>query len=356
MSGSLAMWGPLRECIVTAKWLWVNLYTSSRRAMIGLWQGGTLTFADVAKMRMDETVIALDNLLENELVEFDAKHEVLRLTAFPDRSARPANGSILHSMWTQFKKVPACDVRNAHVRTLRDLLDDSRRPITSDHATAWEQTFGTVVLPAPRRRGVKKFTNDDTSTAVQPGLFATHQPKTESSTPHQTGHGVPHRLIIDHDPDRSSSLSEKIKSHADEPVDNLPLMVSVPSMDDLPFSVEVMLATVAAQSGGRFASAPFDGRLTAEMVATIRACERAGATVEDLSLVGTWLAKGGLDYRRDLGPAWVARPGNLLDAIANARAWAAQGKPDLVGTRARQPSRRIDPAPLGAHGNGKRVL
>lgn len=358
LSGAIGKWDALRECSIAARWLWVNLYTSSRKAMVGLWQGGVLTFADVAKMTLGETVVALDDLLEHELVEFDKRWEVLRLTKLPDFSGRPPNGSVIHSMWTLFKRVPICDVRNAHVRTLYWLLSESEKLITPDHADAWEKTFGTVQLPAVRRRGVRTFTDSDTSTTSQPGLFVETTNQTEIVTaPHQIGHRVPHGLDLDLDRRSLLLFSEESKGEANEAVDKIDSVpvVAVPRMDDLPFSVEDMLSTLARDSGGRFIAQPFDGRLTGALCATIRSAHQNQIGLDDLRVVGAWWANGGLAYRSDLGASWLTKPGNLIDAVAQARAWVAQGRP-RIRSGGIAVSKRAEVAPVGAHGSGRRKL
>lgn len=360
VNGHLAAWEPLRPCEEASKWFWLILYTSSRRTIPALWVGSVLTFADVTKYSMHKTITAIDDLLTHELVEFDDKREVLRLTKLPDRSMRPHNGKHLRSVWTKFQGVVACDVRNAHVRTLSWLLDDPEHPITPDHGVVWEQTFGTVAVPPQRRRGAKRLLDEDTSTPSQPSLFRT-KPTEIVSHPLQTDtHTHTHRDQRSEIRDLSSPISEESKGDANEAVDNLalPIVVSVPVMDDLPWSIEQMLSTIAQHARGRFQASPFDGRLTEALVATVRACERSGVTLADLELAGGWLGSGGLAYRSDLGAAWLARPGNLLDAIAAARAWSGSGKPDLNNRAASRgvPGRRVVPAPLGAHGTGKRRL
>lgn len=160
-----------------AQKLWLALYTSSeaKRHAPGLWQGGIPSMADAARMPADEVVQALDRLLERDLVEYDQKYRVLRLCELPDPGEFPSNGKVVLSWWTRFKSVPPCPVRDAHVRTLRWIMDEGARqrgaPLTPDHESAWRGTFGTVQIPAPRRRGIRRLADSDTGTQVQPSLF-----------------------------------------------------------------------------------------------------------------------------------------------------------------------------------------
>lgn len=339
-------WERLRPVKIVARYFWFALYTSVRRVLPGLWVGGLPTLGDVAKMPPDETIMALDNLLEHELVEYDRKREVLRLTEFPDRTYRPDNGRAIKGLYNRFRCVPDCDIRNAHVETLKWLLDDPTRPAKPDHVAAWEQTFGTVAVPPPRKRGVRRLLDSDTSNPFQVSLFASPS-ATVSQTLVPDTHTDTHRSKI-YDLRSSSSDQEESKPQAKR-------LGLVPLPSDLPFSVPEMLEAVAAESAGRFAAGPVDERLTDALCATIRACASAEVGVADLRVVGRWLAQGGLAYRTDLGPAWAAKPGELLSALGAARCWeAAGGQP--MGHQGRRLPARVEPAPVGVHGTGRRIL
>jgi hypothetical protein len=178
LGSSIWDWEPWTELGTCARVLWLALFTSAeaKRHVPGLWQGGIPMMADAAHMSADDVRLALDQLLERETVEFDARSRVLRLCHLPDAGEFPSNGKVILGWWTRFKTVPACPVRDAHVRTLQWILDTGaeRRgtPLTPDHANAWRTTFGTIQIPAPRKRGIRRLTDlSDTSTSVQPSLF-----------------------------------------------------------------------------------------------------------------------------------------------------------------------------------------
>lgn len=177
LGAALWDWEPWTELSLPARVLWLALYTSAeaKRHVPGLWQGGIPSMADAARMQADDVVAALDELLVHEMVEYDQKSRVLRLCILPDAGEYPANGNVIRGWWTKFKTVPACSVRDAHVRTVAWILEvgASQRDakVSHHHKQAWEETFGRVVVPAPRRRGVRRLADTDTSTAVQPSLF-----------------------------------------------------------------------------------------------------------------------------------------------------------------------------------------
>lgn len=161
-----------------AKLFWLALYTShdAKRIVPGLFGGSIHAMAECAGMPVDDALKYLDRLLEHDLVEFDRNYRILRLTKLPGfGDAAGSNGKVIRGWWNQFKKVPACPVRDAHVTTLRWMLDEWSRytgkPLSNDHNTAWADTFGRVDIPAPRRRGVRRFMDSDTGTPEQPSLF-----------------------------------------------------------------------------------------------------------------------------------------------------------------------------------------
>ncbi len=133
--------------------------------------------ADAARMQPDQVLGALDHLLDRELVEYDPKTRVLRLSMLPDAGEYPSNGRVIRGWWTKFKTVPECGVRDAHVNTLRWIMTHgalvSGKLVTADHQSTWDDTFGRIAIPTPRRRGVRRLADSDTSTHAQASLFAT---------------------------------------------------------------------------------------------------------------------------------------------------------------------------------------
>jgi len=160
-----------------ARLLWLALFTSgeAKRHVPGLWQGGIPMMADAARMAPDQVLGALDNLLDRELVEYDPKFRVLRLCTLPDAGEYPSNGRVIRGWWTKFKTVPECGVRDAHVNTLRWIMTHgalvSGKLVTADHQSTWDETFGRIAIPTPRRRGVRRLADSDTSTHAQASLF-----------------------------------------------------------------------------------------------------------------------------------------------------------------------------------------
>ena len=367
VGGEVLNWRPLRACTDRGRLFWISLYISQRRILPGLYVAGLPSIADMVKMTPDDTLLALDELIaDRDLLEYDRDREVLRMTEFPDRCERPANGRHIRSWWTSFRKVPACPVRDAHVRALQWLIDDPAHPPSSDHVKGWEETFGTVRIPVHRHRGVRRLLDSDTSTEVQPGLFqkpADSYPTIPNSIPYAIRYTDTHRSTIS---DLRSDLSSGESNVCADVTGNAPQeeqiplprpqLGLVPLPADMPFSIGDALTAIASESAGRFAPGPIDDRLVEALSATLRACGTAAVQLEDLRAVGRWIGKGGLAYRSDLGPLWIAKPGALIDAVGQARAWTERGMPELSAS---SPARRLPAAPAmpaSAFGSGRKVL
>ncbi len=175
-------WEPWNQLEPITRLVWLALYTSpqAKRMVPALWHGSVPSMAEAARFPLDETASALDALIERELAEYDPRHRVLRLTSLPDPGEWPSNPEILKSWFKRFQMIPACGVRDAHVQTLRWMLErgalGSEKNIggkpTHKHEEVWGRTFGTIPIPSPRKRGIRKLSdNNDTSTSVQPSLF-----------------------------------------------------------------------------------------------------------------------------------------------------------------------------------------
>jgi hypothetical protein len=169
--------------------LWLALYTSgeARRCVPGLFQGGIALIAEAARRPTEETIAALDRLLDAGMAEYDDRVRVLRLTApvpntpLPDAGEFPFNGNVVLGWWNKFITIPACAVRDAHVATLRWIIDAGAAVPTSKRRGGrpsgeleekWTATFKQISIPVARRRGVRRLMDEDTSTACQPSLFA----------------------------------------------------------------------------------------------------------------------------------------------------------------------------------------
>jgi hypothetical protein len=358
-------WEPFTSLDGNGRSLWLALYTSAeaKRTVPGLWHGSITAMAEAAKMAADDVIKSLDTMLERDLVEFDQKLRVLRLTQLPDPGESPANGKILRSWWLRFKTVPMCAVRDAHVAVLRWIMDawsrENGKAVSSDHEKTWDETFATVVVPAPRRRGVRRLMESDTSTSSQPSLFGPNPPSSRASDPPVDRFDTVSQTVSDaRSVDNSAVLRQSNKITGPETVSDTvskrygsgsgsgsgsfsssgigggpqpsgaglpgdrdlvatgkPVLALVP--DPLPFTVAQVLATLAESSQGRF-SARIDGILVADRLSVaVRQLADHGVSLADLALLGSWIAHGLRHEIPDLrGDAeWASRPNALLQAV-----------------------------------------
>ncbi len=207
-------WEPFVALDDSTRILWMALYTTAeaKRHAPGLWHGGIPTMADAAHQSPDVVIDGLGRLLDREMVEYDARGRVLRLCLLPDPGEFPSNGHAIRSWWRRFTSVPECGVRDAHIPTLRWIIDTGARlsgkTVTPHHEVAWSETFARVPIPAPRRRGVRQLANSDTTTQVQPSLFG--PPPVPLLPPHASpvpsGNGSPISSTGSYPQDRSQAV------------------------------------------------------------------------------------------------------------------------------------------------------
>lgn len=216
-------WEPWTNLEPLGRVLWLALYTSgeAKRHVPGLWQGGIPTIADASRLRQDEVVGALDCLLAADvdgrpMIEYDPKTRVLRLCELPDAGEFPSSGKVILSWWTKFRTVPNCAVRDSHVRTLAWILEEgskhTRGGYTEHHKQAWDQTFGTLAIPAPRRRGVRRLSDfNDTSTHAQPSLFAPRIPELSTGISSEAGYPQNPQPAVDNSPSETKPNEIRVR-------------------------------------------------------------------------------------------------------------------------------------------------
>lgn len=98
-----------------------------------------------------------------------------------------------------------------------------------------------------------------------------------------------------------------------------------PAVAPIPFTIQQLFEALVTGSKGRFLAEGFDPRLAAPITAVIRLAAAEGYALADAQIAGEFIAsrwRPGID----VGPSWVAKTGNLLDCMAKARRWAAEGR------------------------------
>jgi hypothetical protein len=197
-------WRRWRNLDATTRLFWLGLYTSlhAKRMVPGLWHGSIPIMVDETGFSPEHVIRSVDRLLEADLIEYDRDTEVIRMTELPDAGEWPSNEMWLKGWWNRFTTVPACAIRDAHVTTLRWILDrgakDRGKVVSNKVEQVWLETFGRIDIPTQRRRGISRLEGDsDTSTAVQPSLFSAPSlpprpsPQTDSITSRATSDQIP---------------------------------------------------------------------------------------------------------------------------------------------------------------------
>lgn len=365
-------WEPFTSLDPTSRCLWLALYTSAeaKRMPPGLWHGSITAMSEAAKLPVDETMKSLDKMLERELVEYDQKNRVLRMTVLPDGLESPPNGNVIRGWFKKFKSVPSCAVRDAHVATLVWIMNEWSRetgkPISDKHQEAWSETFGQVAIPAPRRRGVKRLQESSTGTDVQPGLFdppPSSASENGSESSNACGETVSPRIgptsdgrSVDNsasDPDLkksgSSTVREPFRNGSDQDQDpdpdldlsflksgaiggedrdreSRPRLTLVPMPESaLPLAMtpEELISRLSAVA---IAYRPAILRETAQnaLCATIRDLTAQGIGPEQLDACARWIARHGIGHTTSERwfqlCDWASVPGNILRALADADA------------------------------------
>lgn len=350
IGSGLWLWEPFLALDDSARVTWLGLYTTgeAKRLIPGLWHGSINTMADAAHQQGDVVVKNLDSLLAAEMVEYDPKLRVLRMTQLPDAGESPTNGNTIRGWWTRFKSVPSCAVRDAHVTMLRWIMDEWSREngkaISADHEKAWAETFGDsakVQIPPPRKRGIRRLMDADTSTTRQPSLFgpssspsgngsetlsrAVH-PQTEANSVDNSDSLRKENKIRD-----SETLSKGFRKEPDQDQDQdrekdlnspsgggsggghatgKPMLKLVPPPADAPFTVDDLISGLGL-SRGHIASEAQRQALQNAIGALGAVTEGKAAVALIAEYTGGWGHRGALD---DLG-----RPGELLRVLDKCR-------------------------------------
>ena len=300
------------------KLFWLALYTTpeAKMSVPGLFVGSVTTMAEAARMPVDATRTYLDRLLDDDMVEYDVENRVLRMTVLPDAGESPSNGRAIRGWWRRFQNVPACAVRDAHSSVLRWILDEwcrtSGKSLSNDHTAAWNETFGRLPIPAPRRRAVRH---------VQTDLFAlsgSRNPKINNLDTNNNGTSVP--LDPDQDPEQDQD-QDLLRSEGGSGGDGItaPMPGKPPVLTLVPhpaFGADDLAETLSKATGGKFSAA-----LTRDQrIALGRAIDLSGDVVmhpSALAFLGEYVASltslraasggdCGISIELVVSPGWIS--------------------------------------------------
>lgn len=343
-----------------SKLFWIALYTAPEAKLVvpGMFLGSVTTMAESASIPVDDARTYLDRLRDEDLVDYDVKNRVLRLTELPDGFESPSNGNTIRGWWRKFKTVPTCAVRDAHVSVLRWIMEEwsrsSGKPISLDHTAAWSETFGRMSVPVrPRKRRhvqtslfeasskplidtvVGSKTNDRAISEAHTvdNSDSLHQMKENNNSetnaePFAVGSGTNGIRIKDQDQDQDLR-SEGGSGGGQQFVPFVPFTV----INGTGFDVQDLVNALAEASSGKFPRA-----LTPEtwnaLSRAIDAAAMLTRTPGALACLREFVARGMEGFPRqplsleektrpggELAPDIVAAPGWLSRALEHALAW-----------------------------------
>jgi hypothetical protein len=306
--------------------------------------------AESACLGVTDAQAALGELCERGLVVRDERTRLTLFTQLPDRGCRPANGKHIHSLYNKWRDLPTCDVTGAYVLLLHWLT----QPFTGDHEKAWDRTFGAQTDVRSTTKpvfGIVGFATNGKSALVRSATKLHEDPSCGEPVDNSTQismfpqardtHPDTHRdtyvctVLCSGEGDRvreGGAGGERTKGPANG--------------KDHPFLIKDLFAALRETCAGRVATEPWDVRMAKPLWAVIDACGEAEVTLEDVRLAGEWLAAGGLGYRDDLGIPWLAKTGELLNAVAKARVWNAAGRGEVESRNGTTKRSRVTAADL----------
>jgi hypothetical protein len=331
------------------KLFWIALYTAPESKLVvpGMFLGSITAMADATGIQVDDARRYLDRLLEDDMVEYDVERRVLRLTALPDCGESPPNGNALRGWWRKFQTVPACPVRDAHIIVLRWILEEwsrvNAKPISQDHARAWDETFGRLPIPAPRPRARKH---------IQTTLFAPSQASGNGFADGTDVRSVDNSSLI-RDPKENKNLEtngEWFRNQRDQDQDHDQDLSGSGSGGGEGSAVGRVLTLVPggldaddlAEALAKATAGKFPRALTREQRAALQraigACGDLARAVDVLNVLGDYVKRGmpgfhphpdrmtpeeRMEISKGISPERVSAPGWLPAAIQKANAWAA---------------------------------
>ena len=380
ISSRLWLWEPFRrlprshddEIGRHAQLFWLALYTmpEAKLHVPGMIMGSVTALAEGCGFQPDLARSCLDRLIEAELVEYDVERRLLRMTQLPDAGEYPRNDKVILSWWRRFQAVPPCPLRDAHVATLKWLLEEHIRETgkapTDKVRDAWAQTFGTISMPATRRRGVRRMqqslpfldapidpetgsvglvveqplpvpaVDNSAETEIKNQVVSSTRVEQEIGTGTGTGisgSGSGGGSGEGHDPGNASS--------------SRPHLALVPAPSTGPYTAAELLQHLATRAAGRVTARMHDESLWPALERTAAQLHEHRVSLDDLALLARWLSRGMAvdgDGKRILGPPWVARPNAVLNALR-----AAQAEESELLRKQRELAEVLSLAPANLH-------
>ena len=286
----------------TAKLLWLALYSSptSKRLVPGLWQGTPNNMGEMLRMSGDLTWQAFERLRSHRLAEYDYDSQIARLTMLPDATNRAHNDKAVFSWWRAFNTLPDVVIRNVHIHVLWWMVSAAK--ISQSMKDAWDRTFGSLEAP-PNPVRLWAPLSRDAQTSF-PNILRSNEVSTTLVVPGTTGTGTGIGT-------GTEGRGESVRGEGED----LPAKTLVLRTADEPFSVDDLVAVVAALQGGTW-SVSADQR---------EALEREILHLSpkpDLGLLRDHLTAARCSVRQ--AAELLSGTGHLASAFSRARQWAQE--------------------------------
>ena len=344
VSQYLLDWEPLcRLQDPCARYLWISLYIGApaKKWLPGLLRVTTSELAETARMGYVDVQNHLTHMVDVGLIERDGQYRIIRFLELPDRGEQPASSKVLRMFWNRFRDLPELPICYRYIDLFEWLVQPTR---TDKLLQTWNETFQvrkeayTMGVSEQTQSGANGHPVDNLRANVQLPLIQHGKDTvsdtlshTVSDTVGSTEYGV------------RSTVSDRVGGPGEGK--GTPAAPRQVLAEGCPFTVSDMLEAIAAKAGGRVAVDVVDHRIGPQLWDVVKVCGEVEITLEDVELVGEYLAAGYLDYRGDLDTRWLAKPGALAGAVSKARQWDQGGRGDVkVSSRKKGPAAMVERA------------
>lgn len=321
----------LPDPVTKLMWCWL---LTTQQEIPGLILGGVGTIAEALRIAEPAARKSIGHLQLVEMAQIDAKNRIIRVPEAPEHNA-PGNMNVLEGWWRRWQRqVPDSPLKYRHVESIKAVVDRLVREALvgkePKKAERWEKSWADSFA---------KVQSMDQQ-PVQANLFDLAHLNSCETVPGTVPGTVPSR--------KQKAESRKQKAEAESRGEG-----TGEGSAAMPFTIAELLAALAERAKGRVTTSPFPRGLAAPITALIRECEAQGVGLEDARLVGEWIGAGALAFMSEgIGPNWVAKTGNLFDAVGKARGWRDQGRP-VIGKQTNVVDIRVgraEPRPAEAFG------
>lgn len=332
----------LRSLSDPARSVYVALRTGPIATMLdGLIEADVPMLQSVLNRPADYVHGGLEELVQRGVVEFDPEFSLVRIAGIPNAEDPIKSYKQLQGWWANWQQLPPSKLRYRHIPTLKAACDLTvpGKPSTDKYPQpqpsmkdVWDRTFGGVEYTLVDR--VSDSPPDRVSGT--PPIPATASATASASAPailNLSGRGAEHPPggPVDAFPPAPAGAvggGDGAKEKRVRPKKPKTENPEKPAPPPMPFTIEVLLATLKTAMGEWAIVAPYDRGLSKQLTAVIRNLDEEKCTVEDVRLAGEYLREAVPTWpsAEPIGLSWIATSGKLATAIGKAREWERRGR------------------------------